>query len=76
MTYDPERDGPLVSGADPYGGDEDLELLLGHGETGITPAYSAGLAEEILAETSTPLPNTTPRRSGIPRGYGKYGGEA
>lgn len=64
MPYNAETDGPLRSGAsNPH--DEYAE--------GISPAYSARLAEEILTEPWTSLPGTFPGRSGVPQGYGKWG---
>ena len=63
----------LRGGATPWR-DEADELLFEHGEGGISPAYSARLADEIMAETSTPLPDTTPATPRRNRHLDGFGG--
>jgi hypothetical protein len=68
VTYNPERDGPLRSGAC---GPEDEYAQ------GITPAHAARIADAINAEERryggpATMPEST-GRSGVPQGYGKWG---
>jgi hypothetical protein len=66
VTYDPERDGPLRSGAS---NPEDEYA------DGISQAHAARIAERILQER--PEDNRVPEPSGgiggPPQGYGKWG---
>jgi len=59
--------------------DEEYEATMGHNAGAVSPAQAARIADAIIEDTHRygDAPSTTPLtdagRSGVPRGYGKWG---